>query len=220
MHKRQVHPAIVAEECATRPRSPADDTRKNRHRCFALATLLFVAAPVPAQTPPPVGGFGETVDVRVINLEVVVTDKQGLPVTGLGPGDFKLQVDGKQVPIQYFTEVREATRSKDPSEDRTFRVPSSPRGLRSERASWSSSTTTSLERDRNHVLDKLTQDLALLRPEDRMAVVAYDGRGSRCCRAGRIGARARAGDAARLAASGLRAAADRRRARATSTIAD
>jgi hypothetical protein len=50
--------------------------------------------------------FGETLEVRVVNLEVVVTDRDGLPVTGLAPSDFRLSVDGQALPIRYFTEVR------------------------------------------------------------------------------------------------------------------
>jgi hypothetical protein len=42
----------------------------------------------------------------VVNLEVVVTDRDGLPVTGLTAGDFRLLVDGGETPIRYFTEVR------------------------------------------------------------------------------------------------------------------
>ena len=36
------------------------------------------------------GSFGEVIDVRVINLEVVVVDRDGVRVTGLKPEDFRL----------------------------------------------------------------------------------------------------------------------------------
>src|SRR5258706_9021521 len=49
--------------------------------------------------------FGETVEVRVVNVEVVVTDKNGNRVNGLKPGDFRLKVDGKEVPVSYFSEI-------------------------------------------------------------------------------------------------------------------
>ena len=73
-----------------------------------LALSILAVLPALAQQPPaePASAFGEQIDVRVVNVEVVVTDKQGNRVTGLGPGDFRLRVDGKEVPIQYFTEVR------------------------------------------------------------------------------------------------------------------
>jgi len=41
--------------------------------------------------------FGETIDVRVVNVEVVVTDGSGNRVNGLKPADFHLKVDGKEV---------------------------------------------------------------------------------------------------------------------------
>ena len=50
--------------------------------------------------------FGEVLDVRVVNIEVTVTGKDGVPVYGLGAKDFVLTVDGTEVPIDYFTEVR------------------------------------------------------------------------------------------------------------------
>ena len=42
----------------------------------------------------------------MVNVEVVVTDKQGNRVAGFTPEDFRLKVDGKVVPIEYFNEVR------------------------------------------------------------------------------------------------------------------
>src|SRR5262245_6880704 len=79
---------------------------------LALALLLprpgasqSAAAKAPQDEEPAV--FGETVDVRVVNLEVVVVDKDGKRVRGLAPGDFRLLVDGKPVKIDYFTEVAE-----------------------------------------------------------------------------------------------------------------
>ena len=80
--------------------------------CLVCAVALG-SAPALAQqkqpkTPPksqesPV--FGETIDVRVVNVEVVVTDRDGNRVTGLKPGDFRLKVDGKEVPVTYFSEI-------------------------------------------------------------------------------------------------------------------
>ena len=55
--------------------------------------------------------FDEVIDVRVVNLEVVVTDRSGNRVTGLGPEDFELFVDRRAQDIQYFSEVRASSRS-------------------------------------------------------------------------------------------------------------
>lgn len=53
--------------------------------------------------------FGTSVEVRVVNLDVVVTDKQGHRVTGLGKGDFEVLEDGKPMTITNFFEARSET---------------------------------------------------------------------------------------------------------------
>src|SRR5688572_17228697 len=50
--------------------------------------------------------FGETVEVKVVNVEAVVTDRDGNRVPGLSADDFTLTVDGRPVPIRYFSEIR------------------------------------------------------------------------------------------------------------------
>ena len=47
----------------------------------------------------------ETVDVNVVNVEVVVTDKKGNPIHGLSQGDFELIEDGRPVEIANFYSV-------------------------------------------------------------------------------------------------------------------
>ena len=51
--------------------------------------------------------FVDVIDVRVVNLEVVVVDKKGNRVSGLGPEDFVLRVNKRQMPIEFFSEVSE-----------------------------------------------------------------------------------------------------------------
>lgn len=137
-------------------------------------------ADVPTQ-PPPV--FGETMDVRVVNVEAVVTDRQGNRVTGLKPGDFRLRVDGKQVPVDYFSEVKEgrvlAPAAAGPGE----KPAAQPEAPVQQVAEGKVGTyylvfvddyfTVGPQRDQ--VLKGLKADLAKLNPEDRMAIVAYDG---------------------------------------------
>jgi hypothetical protein len=63
-----------------------------------------------AQAPPAeIPVIGETIDVRVVNVEAVVTDASGKVVRGLAARDFRLLVDGREVPVEYFTEVEEGT---------------------------------------------------------------------------------------------------------------
>jgi len=58
----------------------------------------------PAEVPK----LSESIDVRVINLDVVVTDKKGNPVSGLTKDDFEIYENGVQKPISNFYEVNNA----------------------------------------------------------------------------------------------------------------
>lgn len=49
--------------------------------------------------------FSESVDVNVINVDVLVTDRSGKPVRGLKRGDFTLFEDGRAVDISNFEEM-------------------------------------------------------------------------------------------------------------------
>jgi VWFA-related protein len=55
-------------------------------------------APAPSQTPPPT----ITVQAQLVNLPVVVRDKNGALVTTLNKDDFALAVDGRPQTIRYF----------------------------------------------------------------------------------------------------------------------
>ena len=75
-----------------------------------LAALLLalpgaVRAQPPEQDPPDTPLFLERLDVEIVNLDVVVTDRRGRPVTGLTREDFELRVDGEPTPIENFYAV-------------------------------------------------------------------------------------------------------------------
>ncbi|MEM7586870.1 MAG: VWA domain-containing protein [Acidobacteriota bacterium] len=143
---------------------------------IALAVLLlvtggFTTSPADAQDT----SFGEVIDVRVVNLEVVVREK-GERVTGLKPEDFVLTVDGKEVPIEYFTEVLGGTAVVRGDESAGATVPALAPGVE---------VGTSylvfideyfaLPSDRSRVVRKLIEQLSYLGPKDRMAIVAFNG---------------------------------------------
>jgi VWFA-related protein len=69
-----------------------------------LAVLLSSSIAL-AQQPAP--GFHEEVEVRVMDLDVVVIDRDGRPVPDLTREDFTVRVGGKVVPIDYFARVEE-----------------------------------------------------------------------------------------------------------------
>jgi VWFA-related protein len=49
--------------------------------------------------------FGETVEVRVTNVDAIVTDKKGDPVFGLTKDDFEVYEDGVRQEITHFAEI-------------------------------------------------------------------------------------------------------------------
>src|SRR5579864_232923 len=123
--------------------------------------------------------FGETIEVRVVNVEAVVTDKRGNRVPDLKPQDFRLKVDGKPIKIDYFNEVRGGqTIAPEPGAAPTIPglpdlAPGTPVGT-----SYLVFVDDyfSLAPRRDEVLRSLRDDLSRLGPEDRMALVAYDGK--------------------------------------------
>ncbi|MDH3745017.1 MAG: VWA domain-containing protein [Acidobacteriota bacterium] len=74
---------------------------------FALVLLVMAGSgPAGAQAEQTADSlFFDTVDVNVINIEVVVQDRDGNPVTGLTRDDFLIYEDGVPVEISNFFEV-------------------------------------------------------------------------------------------------------------------
>jgi VWFA-related protein len=71
-------------------------------RLFAVVLVLANSASfaAPQQT------LTESIEVRIANIDVVVRDKAGNPVTGLTKDDFEIFEDGKKQPITNLYEVR------------------------------------------------------------------------------------------------------------------
>jgi VWFA-related protein len=137
----------------------------NRALLRAFALLLLVSLRLAATAPPAeVSVIGESIDVRVVNVEAVVTDRAGNRVHGLAPRDLRLLVDGREVPIEFFNEVADGRTGSQGEGDvapRNYLV--------------YLDDSFSVGTRRNAVLDKLEADLALLRTGDRMAILAFDG---------------------------------------------
>lgn len=73
---------------------------------FLLVPALLAAQSAPTQEPMP---FQESVEVRVMDLDVAVTDSRGRPIPDLAREDFTVRVDGRVVPIDFFARVDEGT---------------------------------------------------------------------------------------------------------------
>jgi VWFA-related protein len=71
---------------------------ENRLGTSMLVVWLAVASFTAAQeTPAP---FGTVVEVKRILTEVRVVDDSGLPIAGLGPGDFRVKIGGRRVEVE------------------------------------------------------------------------------------------------------------------------
>lgn len=81
-----------------------------RKLSLVLAAGMSLAVPAfPQQQPQPAPAstfFSETIEVRIINVEAVVTDRKGQPVTGLTKDDFEVYQNGQKQEITNFAEVR------------------------------------------------------------------------------------------------------------------
>ena len=146
--------------------------------------LAFMASGLFAQ-PSEDSIFGEEIEVRVVNLEVVVTDRQGIRVPGLTQDDFYLEVDGKKLPIDFFSEIADGRRVETVG---TLDAPASGTSqLNPTGAAPGEEVGTSYlvfvdnvfsprVRDRNQVLDGIREQLTDLGPQDRVALVSFNGR--------------------------------------------
>ena len=77
------------------------------HLAGFLGLVFAAGASLAAQEKPPT--FTEKVEVRVMDLDVVVTDKEGRPVPDLKREDFTVLLGGKPVAVDYFARVAEGT---------------------------------------------------------------------------------------------------------------
>lgn len=119
--------------------------------------------------------FVDTLDVRVVEVEVVVTDQDGERVRGLGRDDFRLSVAGREVPIEYFDERREGVLVGAPRDgDGTSAGEAAAGGIHY--LVFLDDFFTD-RRYRAAVLDRAAEEIEVLRPGDRMAVIRFRGRG-------------------------------------------
>jgi VWFA-related protein len=146
-----------------------------------LVPLLLLAGSLSlaAQEPAPAGAsvesmeVGESIDVRVVNVEAVVTDRGGQRIKGLNPTDFRLLVDGKDVPIDYFTEIRGGTAVEVHGD-----APASPvSGTVGRNLLIFVDQSYTIQAQLELGLRRLEEDLGRLAPGDQIALVAADREG-------------------------------------------
>lgn len=154
-------------------------SRQQRNRMWIVwvSIPLWVAIALSANAESPDAAFfGETVDVRVLDLEVVVTDKQRQRVHGLGPEDFRLLIDGDPTPIAFFSEIDDR-KVRRPGETTTASAPNVRSGQRLPvHYLLFVDRFFGFEALQRRLLEAMEESLSRLEAGDRMAVIAYSGR--------------------------------------------
>jgi len=152
-------------------------TKLQRNLIVLTGLLPFAAGGLAQQQEGLPAVFSEVIDVRVVNIEVVVTDRDGNRVHGLTASDFELLVDGEPTPIDYFTEIEEgralATADAEAVAGVPHLDPDAPVGTS---FLLFIDDFFSIKRDRDRVIDRLEKDLTQLGPADRVAAVSFDGK--------------------------------------------
>jgi VWFA-related protein len=89
-----------------------------RARMLLLSCALLGASPSAAASPATAQAaepFAESVEVEVVNVDVIVTDRKGGRVLDLGKDDFELLVDGIPVAVEYFAAPRRSSPAPAPT---------------------------------------------------------------------------------------------------------
>lgn len=150
-------------------------TRGTRGMVLALALGVLSAAAMRGQEPQPeLPVIGESIDVRVVNVEVVATS-DGKLVRGLAAADFRLLVDGKEVPVEFFTEVAEGRTAATAPDQGAPAAPLPPSEDIGRSYLLFIDESFSVAKPRDVVLASLEADLKLMQPKDEMAVLAFNG---------------------------------------------
>jgi len=144
-----------------------------------LSPVLLAQQP-PAE--PPV--FVESVEVAVVNVDVVVLDKDNRPVVGLAREDFELFVDGRATPLSNFAAYEESAAMA--AEELRLETPApSPEAAAIEvpRAAPPSTWIVYVDQSnleispRNQIVKEARDFVATsLKPGDRSMVATFDGR--------------------------------------------
>ncbi|MCY3971393.1 MAG: VWA domain-containing protein [Acidobacteria bacterium] len=142
----------------------------------AAVTLLVASVPLWGQEEALPDLFSDVIDVRVVNLEVVVTDRKGNRIGGLEASDFELLVDGEPVPVEYFTEIDDG-RATTSFGNLVGEAPTvAPDGPVATNYLIFIDELSAIRQSRNRILQNIEEDLDDLGPTDRVALVAFDGR--------------------------------------------
>jgi VWFA-related protein len=77
-----------------------------RRRIVAFVSLLLLLLGPNAALRAQIPSLGETMEIAIVNVDVIVTDSDGKRVRGLAREDFEIYEDGKLQPVSHFAEYR------------------------------------------------------------------------------------------------------------------
>ena len=131
------------------------------------------AAALSAQEP--LSEFLDTIEVRVVNVDVVVLDRDGRPLPGLTREDFELLENGKPVPITHFAGPEPGVAEPAADAGAAADEPAAPAASRLTLAILVDNASLR-PTQRGQVVDRVRSFLARgFRPGDRALVAAIDG---------------------------------------------
>jgi VWFA-related protein len=144
------------------------DNPRMLRKTTLLAALLFSLS-LSAQ-------LVETIEVRVTNIDVVVTDSKGQPVTGLTKDDFVVTEGGKEQPISNFYEIR-GTAAPAAGGAVTAEVPEVPESISRRRVVVFVDNFTINPLSRNRAFDALEKAMnEIIRDGDEAMIVLWNRR--------------------------------------------
>ena len=143
---------------------------------------LTPANPVKAQPPEDHHGiFSEAIDVTLVNLQIIATDRQGNVITDLTRDELLILEDGEPVEINYFTPPDVPIAEVDGREEDPGSIPSMPAALPSERkhAIILVDNAHLSPANRNVLLTRMRRELARFMDDDTWVMVVSKDRAIR-----------------------------------------
>lgn len=127
------------------------------------AAAAQTPTPMPERAEPADATFGDTLNVQAVHVDVVVTDEVRNRVQGLTAADFRLLVEGREVEVETFAEVRDG-KVVTPDADEV-----------GNRYLIFLDEIFTQSRLRDEALQGIARDVKELDPRDQVAIVAMDG---------------------------------------------
>ena len=138
-----------------------------------LAGTLLALLAVSERTPDQDRRFSERVDVERVVVDARVVDPAGSPIRGLGPSDFRVRVDGAEVPLESVQWISATAASRREAAAEPSAPPSVPQGrllVFLFQKSFEHTRLWGLLR----MQAQAAEFLRTLTPEDRVAVLVHD----------------------------------------------